>query len=423
MSISDRDSEQLVLSYDKSMLERAGTQWEQGELTALLKLTPEELESHPERRELATLAALAHANSGGIQQSRGYIKLAIKWGATKKDLLIMLVAGMHCVLGRIYLAKGDSERAIKNYETAMRIFRPGADAKLLAETRAIRDATKLGFLPQAHSMIAGQFGQIKDAKAFLEESRIQIVQSEIDLLRHELSLAQQRMQIYRPASFNDDVSGDRSGEVRREDLKSKSMSQLGQDLWVLENTNYKIGGFFVEFGATDGVLLSNTWLLEKFFNWNGICAEPNPVFFDKLKSNRTCIVSDQYIGRLTGELVEFVLADVFGGALEFADKDSHKEKREAYKAAGYLARFTSISLDDFLVQHNAPKNIDYISVDTEGSEYDLLSSFPFNKWNVNLFSIEHNFSEQRGKIRDLMLRNGYSCTEKDWDDWYKKTIV
>lgn len=43
-----------------------------------------------------------------------------------------------------------------------------------------------------------------------------------------------------------------------------------QDLFVLSELDYKTDGFFVEFGATDGLSISNTWLLEKYFNWKGI---------------------------------------------------------------------------------------------------------------------------------------------------------
>jgi hypothetical protein len=53
-----------------------------------------------------------------------------------------------------------------------------------------------------------------------------------------------------------------------------SKAQLFQDLWVLWQTRFKRKGFFVDFGATDGVKLSNTWLLEKEFGWEGI--SPNP---------------------------------------------------------------------------------------------------------------------------------------------------
>jgi hypothetical protein len=75
-------------------------------------------------------------------------------------------------------------------------------------------------------------------------------------------------------------------------------------------------------------------------------------------------------------------------------------------------------LDDFLHRHKAPLDIDYISVDTEGSELEILSSFPFDQWNVRLFTIEHNFMPQREKILELLQKHGYSRIEREWDDWY-----
>jgi hypothetical protein len=86
-----------------------------------------------------------------------------------------------------------------------------------------------------------------------------------------------------------------------------SPSQLGQDLCVLEQTNYKKGGF-VEFGATDGVLLSNSYLLEKEFGWQGLCAEHNPKYFKQLQKNRNCTVNEACIAGETGKVVEFVTA-------------------------------------------------------------------------------------------------------------------
>ena len=55
---------------------------------------------------------------------------------------------------------------------------------------------------------------------------------------------------------------------------SKSKSQLRQDLFVLSFLDFKTNGFFVEFGVTDGIELSNTYLMEKEFAWSSILAEP-----------------------------------------------------------------------------------------------------------------------------------------------------
>ena len=60
-----------------------------------------------------------------------------------------------------------------------------------------------------------------------------------------------------------------------------STSQFGQDLQVLSFYNGKRDGFFVDIGAYDGKYISNTYMLEKNFDWKGICVEPNIRYFNK----------------------------------------------------------------------------------------------------------------------------------------------
>ena len=75
-----------------------------------------------------------------------------------------------------------------------------------------------------------------------------------------------------------------------EDIPStplKSFAQINQDINVLDFYERKTGGFFVDVGAYDGVKFSNTLLLEKDFEWNGICIEPGKRFFQRLTENRT----------------------------------------------------------------------------------------------------------------------------------------
>lgn len=58
------------------------------------------------------------------------------------------------------------------------------------------------------------------------------------------------------------------------------------------------------------------------------------------------------------------------------------QKVKAYEEQSQSLVLETISLHDFLVKHNAPKDIDYISIDTEGNEFSILKTFPFDKWNV-----------------------------------------
>jgi hypothetical protein len=82
---------------------------------------------------------------------------------------------------------------------------------------------------------------------------------------------------------------------------------------------------------------------------------------------------------------------------------------------------TTVSLDEFLRKHNAPRTIDYLSIDTEGSEYEILKSFPFDQWEIRLITVEHNFTPIRASIRELLTAKGYVCREAQWDDWYELT--
>ena len=65
----------------------------------------------------------------------------------------------------------------------------------------------------------------------------------------------------------------------------KSKSQMKQDLFVISELKMQTNGFFVEFGATNGIDLSNTFLLESYFNWTGILAEPAKCCYESLKIN------------------------------------------------------------------------------------------------------------------------------------------
>jgi len=113
-----------------------------------------------------------------------------------------------------------------------------------------------------------------------------------------------------------------------------------------------------------------------------------------------------------------VLADIYGAITRYAGSDRHAGKRQACVEAGKVIRLKTISLNDFLEENHLPREIDYVSVDTEGSELEIIKAFPFEKWRVKLWTIEHNYQPQREEIRKVMLRHGYRCTEKQWDDCY-----
>ena len=201
----------------------------------------------------------------------------------------------------------------------------------------------------------------------------------------------------------------------------ESNSQLLQDVMVMVLTDFKTKGFFVEFGGCDGKYLSNTLLLEKQFNWSGILAEPSRHFHKDLINNRNCLIDFRAVYHSTGLTVEF--KDVtdhndLSGIVNSFNKDKHRIKRNV----GDIYNVETISLNDLLDFHNAPTRIDYVSIDTEGSEYEILKNFNFTKYSVSIFTIEHNYIDaQREKIKELLESNNYERIFVDhskWDDWY-----
>ena len=203
---------------------------------------------------------------------------------------------------------------------------------------------------------------------------------------------------------------------------AEAKGQLFQDLWALWASGLKIGGYFVEFGAASGVELSNTWLLEKKMGWRGILAEPNPVFHDSLKANRTCDVTAKCVFARTGEQLEFLASHIPElGRLASVPADDMHEKRRTRRPK--VITVETISLNDLLIEHGAPQTIDYLSIDTEGSELQILEAFDFDRWDVRAITVEHNFTPQRQALYDLLVAHGYRRQLEGvslYDDWYVK---
>ena len=202
-------------------------------------------------------------------------------------------------------------------------------------------------------------------------------------------------------------------------LLKHSKSQLRQDLFALSSLNFKRNGYFVEFGAADGVHFSNTWLLEKKFGWTGILAEPATIMHENILKNRNAILEPDCVWNKTGESLFFRQAENPElSTLEiFANLDFHRDSRK--NSTSYEVR--TIALEDMLDRYKAPKIIDFISIDTEGSEPEILESFNFEKYQFNVATIEHNFTSNRERTFKLMKENGYHRLYENisrFDDWY-----
>ena len=198
-------------------------------------------------------------------------------------------------------------------------------------------------------------------------------------------------------------------------------SQNFQDVWALYENNFKPNGFFVEFGATNGIDGSNTFILEKMFNWNGILAEPNPNWHNDLYKNRTAKIVTDCVYTETGKIVEFV--DAIDPNLSTINGFGENDEHSIHRKDGNKISVNTISLGDLL--STAPKEIDYLSIDTEGSELTILEKYftnHANEHNIRCITVEHNNDEElRTQIYILLAKYGYErkfTVFSRWDDFY-----
>ena len=203
-------------------------------------------------------------------------------------------------------------------------------------------------------------------------------------------------------------------------------SQLYQDVFASFIIDKYYDKTFLEFGATDGIDLSNSYVLEKNFGWNGSLSEPSPQWHKNLKINRPkSNIITKCIWSKSGEILEFFESDV--GVLSTINDYKENDKAsipgntiERVKS-GKLVKVETISLNDVIHKFFNSIAPSYISIDTEGSEYEILKFFNFKKFRPIVFTIEHNFTEIENKIDSLMFKNDYVRIFKEFtafDAWY-----
>ena len=195
-----------------------------------------------------------------------------------------------------------------------------------------------------------------------------------------------------------------------------SKSQLIQDLIVLYHFDFKKNGTFVELGAHDGFELSNTHILENSFFWNGVLIEPVKSSFNKLINNRKTICLNKVVYNKKGNITfQEDLISELSTIKEFSNSDLHKRKKKIEY------EIESITLNEIFKDYLNTHYIDFLSLDTEGSEYTILKELDHNEYRFGLICVEHNFTNNREKINTLLIKNGYRRVYENfskWDDFY-----
>ena len=105
--------------------------------------------------------------------------------------------------------------------------------------------------------------------------------------------------------------------------------------------------------------------------------------------------------------IDFSISGQLSTINDFVENDNMQTERKNNLTK--VIKLKTKTLLDVLVENKAPSIIDFLSVDTEGSEFEILSAFDFKKYQVNIICFEHNNNIlQKEKLQTLLINNGYS---------------
>jgi FkbM family methyltransferase len=178
--------------------------------------------------------------------------------------------------------------------------------------------------------------------------------------------------------------------------------------------------FYVEIGANDGISQSNTKYLELYENWRGILIEPIPSVFQKLKKNRSAknyfensaCCSFEYSSSEMSIIYANLMSITLDGQSDIVDRHEHAEIGATTLNSGdetYLLSVPAVTMNSILIKNSAPKRINFLSLDVEGSELEVLKGIDFSEFTIEFICVE---SRNFDLIDNFLVKKGYVFSEK-----------
>jgi FkbM family methyltransferase len=194
-------------------------------------------------------------------------------------------------------------------------------------------------------------------------------------------------------------------------------SHIGQDRWVHEVFQTKRDGYFLDFGAFDGTTMSNTIFLERALGWQGICVEPNPTYYPTMCSVRKAICINAALLTRSREIVNIVDAHGLSSLDYLVESDCNAELRKSISAR--TVAIDTINPTELLDRFRTPQIIEYMSLDVEGCEFEILSGMDLDKYRILLMTVEHNhIRAKQDRIRAYLHERGYGVAQNKNDDFF-----
>jgi len=199
-------------------------------------------------------------------------------------------------------------------------------------------------------------------------------------------------------------------------------SQDNQDKYLEENIfkGFK-NGFFVDVGANDGISINNTLYFEKYNNWTGINIEPIKSVFQKLSINRpNCININCAVSNFNGE-TDFICntgyTEMISGIKDNYDpRHLNRLEREnnMMNSTTNIIKINTKKLETILHENNIT-HINYLSIDVEGAEFEVIKSINFNNVFIDVIGFENNYEDLSYPIVKYLENYNYDIIYKCMD--------
>ena len=203
-----------------------------------------------------------------------------------------------------------------------------------------------------------------------------------------------------------------------------SKSQLGQDFFALATSSKNANQFFVEIGGGDPIISSNSYLLQKGYGWNGIIVEPNPMFIDRILLERCHEGNVELYPYAIAEKEgpsDFLPIGLIGTLPEYIEGDFHGEQRKKLLSREKLITIEKKSPRTFVETVINGRKVDFLSVDTEGSEWEIIKHWPFELCKPQAICVEVNNRAWKPELTSFLISHGYSQRMEKiskFDSWF-----
>ncbi len=176
-------------------------------------------------------------------------------------------------------------------------------------------------------------------------------------------------------------------------------SQEGQDSCLVENVfKWRTNGYYIDLAANSAKFLSNTYALDRLYNWSGLCIEPQARYVQEYVRSRTCVLGQVLVG--DGRTVHF--RETMDGYKNYGA--SHVDVSGADPSIGRPSQLRkTVPLSTIFSAAKVPSTIDYMSLDIEGYEYFVMRLFPWGSYSIKVLTVERPGI----KLHSLLMKHGY----------------